>query len=445
LVQAVATGLSNSCSALVRQLLSTVVPLLSQGDFRSLQEAAFDILVSCSRSHATAVVEVVGWQELAKLTAEGEERPAWLPAKSLHLFLCGRLAVDVISNTSIPASAPEKEAREAITAGIGKGRFLGLYIECLEAATDRREWPIGTEAYHSVARLAELGVRLAALGHQRRLVRSLAPLTRAVESGEDNQTSRGALRALFALCEDVSCLEAMLAMDTFRSETLETLHKAGDEPEATELLSYLETMEQAFADVKMVLQDAKEHVRHAPGPMELAEIFRSIAPLDKELNPEQVLQAACKVPLLPHILKATVGSLNLNFTGFAARVYGTPTIVGWWPSQLEDVAQHLEQLGPVPGLPGLEKSVELFEEAAGGKKSITPQLILDVLLPAASLPLEGIVVETEILALGPKEMGFFDLVQWLGRLCIKLQEEKEEKEAEEKEANEKEALTKGAT
>jgi len=234
-------------------------------------------------------------------------------------------------------------------------------------------------------------------------------------------------------------------MDTFRSETLETLHKAGDEPEATELLSYLETMEQAFADVKMVLQDAKEHVRHAPGPMELAEIFRSIAPLDKELNPEQVLQAACKVPLLPHILKATVGSLNLNFTGFAARVYGTPTIVGWWPSQLEDVAQHLEQLGPVPGLPGLEKSVELFEEAAGGKKSITPQLILDVLLPAASLPLEGIVVETEIIALGPKEMGFFDLVQWLGRLCIKLQEEKEEKEAEEKEANEKEALTKGAT
>jgi hypothetical protein len=348
--------------------------------------------------------------------------------------------VDVVGNTPVPAAAPEQEAREAITAGIGKGRFLGLYIECLMAATDRREWPIGTEAYHSVVRLAELAVRLAALGHHRQLVKALAPLTRAVESGEDDQTSRGALRALFALCEDVSCLEAMLAMDKFRSETLETLHQAGDEPEATELLSYLETMEQAFADVRMLLQDVKGHVRHAPEPHKLAEIFRSLAPLDKELNPGQVLQAATKVPLLPHVVKATVGSSNLSFTGFAARVYGTPTILGWWPSQMEDVTQHLEQLGPVPGLPDLKKLVELFEEATGGKKSITPQVILDVLLPAASLPTEGTIVESEIIALGTKELGFLDLVEWLGRLCVTLQEERQEKEAEEKEAKEKECL-----
>merc|ERR1712151_993013 len=108
----------------------------------------------------------------------------------------------------------------------------------------------GTHAYHSVTNLAELAKKLAGLGHSRALVGVIQPLTKAIDLLIDTATTDTALRALQLLCLDLKCFNELSAMSTWRRESLDWMHKAGDVPAATDLLAYLEAVELAFMDAQ---------------------------------------------------------------------------------------------------------------------------------------------------------------------------------------------------
>merc|ERR1719461_1030571 len=95
-------------------------------------------------------------------------------------------------------------------------------------------------------------------------------------------------------------------MEAWRTDTLEGLHKAGDEPQASDLAAFLDTADLTLNAVQGVFDVAKVHTKHAPAVRDLTELFLHFAPLDKELTPEEVLQAATAVPLLTSAVKPTL-------------------------------------------------------------------------------------------------------------------------------------------
>merc|ERR1712217_756868 len=106
----------------------------------------------------------------------------------------------------------------------------------------------------------------------------------------------------------VECLNRLLAMESWRKDTLEMLHKSGDEPEATDLLSYLDTVDLSFQRAASLKEESKAFMVHAPSITALAEIFSQSAPLDKDVTASQILEFAPKIPLGPTAeLKAFVG------------------------------------------------------------------------------------------------------------------------------------------
>jgi len=213
-------------------------------------------------------------------------------------------------------------------------------------------------------------------------------------------------------------------MDAFRKDTLEVLHKSGDEPEATELLSYASCVELAFMAAETMRVASVSYNRHAPSVRRLAEVFAKYAPLDQEIDADQVCAAAIEVPIAPlAALKATLRTDRFTFQDFAERIYGSPTVVGWWPGLMEDAVVLLDTFAELPGLPCLRSLVAIFECAAGGKSYVGgASAMLEKVLVSAGLPTEGYVVEAELSALGTAELGFQDFVEWLGQLCLKLRE-----------------------
>jgi len=416
-------------------LLIEVVPLLLDTTFPTLTESAFDVVVQCSSSHAPEVASALGWSQLAVLVSDGQQRPEWLAAQPLQILLCGRLATNLLSSSSGPTALEGEQdirVREDMASGLINGRFLEYFIECLDAAVARREWPVGTQAYHSVLGLAEIAIKLAALGHSRRLVSAVAPLAKAVEIVIDDRTSRTALCALRSLCADVVCLEELLSMDAFRRDTLDMLHKCGDELEATELLAYLEVVELAFVGAQAALDSSRMYNLHAPTVQQLADLFSRFAHLDKEMDASQFLQAAAELPLAPSArVKATLNASGFGFQTFAERVYGTSTNLGFWPGFMEDTAAHLETLGDVPHMPSLVRAAELYERASAGKSCVkgAEALLAGEVLPLLGLSPEELVIETELMALGDGELEFKAFVEWVGQLCLKVRDQRMEADA----------------
>jgi len=146
---------------------------------------------------------------------------------------------------------------------LSDSHFLPYFAECLEASVSRREWPNGTNAYHSPARMAQLAGVLAGLGYQRQLSPCVGSLTKAVEVA-DTQTTRTALRGLRRLCEDIVCLQEFLKLQEFRRETLCALHRSGEEPDATTLLSFAEEVELALVGAQAAYDESLIYTPNAP-------------------------------------------------------------------------------------------------------------------------------------------------------------------------------------
>merc|ERR1719506_2327219 len=137
------------------ELLTDVVPLLRDVAFASLSEEAFEIMMSCSFTRPALVASAVGWPQLTALVSERQE--------PLQVLLCGSLAVNLLSSPP-PVEEADTRAREEMADRVTTGRFLGYFTECLEASVSRREWPQGSEAYHSSKRLADIASKLVAQG-----------------------------------------------------------------------------------------------------------------------------------------------------------------------------------------------------------------------------------------------------------------------------------------
>jgi len=236
------------------------------------------------------------------------------------------------------------------------------------------------------------------LGFRRQLVGVVAPLAKAVEINPDEQTTCSALLALKSLVTDLSCLEAFLALDEFRSETLEVLHLAGDEREATDLLSCTTSAENALAAAQATLDASSKLLKNPPSVKFLAELFNEHSALDGEVTKERLQQMLPKVPIGPakDIELALSGDKvsMFGFLAFAQRVYGTPTLLGWWPSLVEDTNTLWKQaafqaLQP----PSLCELLAYYELGSHGGSGVTADVILNEVLPAMKQPVEGDLVE----------------------------------------------------
>jgi len=378
------------------------------------------------------VVDAVGWQELSKMVDEGKGRPSWLPAEPLQIFLCGRLAANILSELA-PERQEDLQARECMAQKLAAGRFLEYYVEAFQAAVAKREWPVGTHAYHSIANLVELAKKLASLGHSRALVGAIQPLTKSIELLIDDVTTDAALRALQLLCLDLKCFNELSAMSTWRMEALDWMQKAGDVPAATDLSSYLEIVDLAFIDAQSTLDLSKNHMQHAPSVQQLAEIFSMLAPLDKALSSEQLLLAAERIPLGPkRAVYSSWGNATLDFRSFAEQIYGTPTFLGLWPSLMEDVAARLTKVDEgLLHMPNLADVVRLFDVASEGKRTLGAAAICEHVIPSIGVSQEEPTVEAEIGFLGFQQLEFKDFVNWLLQLCILLRDKQQEVEGNE--------------
>jgi len=442
-----AQALAASCeAALPLELLKEVAPLMSESLFKSIAEAAAEVMVSTSFTSPQDVCDVMKWEQVALLMSEKEGRPAWWPEDPLHVLLGGMLATNLLS---APRSESSSTVREEVVKRLKEGRFLGYFVECLHAAVDRREWPLASGAYHSQVRLAHVATRLANLGHAPKMLKTLEPLTQQVQQGiEDHRPS---LLALRALCGNFECLEAFLKLKEFRDDTLRQLQKVSEEEEAVELFAYTETVEEKLHDATNV-RDTAEGIAskaatkagkewtgrgwNAPTVRHLAQNFLLYSPLDQSITIPQAMMLALDIPLVPGASVKTAFSKacshnTLQFHDIARLVYGTARTTGLWPELMQDAALSLSEHSSVPRLPGLAQASELFEQCVGSGTTITAEIILDKLLPKAGLPVDGSAVEECFRQLhGDVKLGFTAFIDWLIQLCKKLQEEDAQKCAE---------------
>jgi len=210
---------------------------------------------------------------------------------------------------------------------------------------------------------------------------------------------------------------------------LEVLHKSGDEADATELASYLTGTEAMLGVAQAALEESSAFVHNAPSVHALAEAFATVCHLDGELTMEELPKVLRLVPVGPMVaVIAPIGKQQVfTFQNFAHRVYGTPTLLGWWPSLMEDTAALWAAPGRSARLPGLPDLVAFFEGAAKGASSIGGEALLEEVLPALGLPTEGQVAEqafAEILGVG--SLDLFHFAEWLSRFCARLSQLEQE-------------------
>lgn len=424
LVQAVVASPCDEAKSTVPELLREVAPKLTAQPFHVISHSVIDVLVSCSFHCPRAVAEAVTWPLLTAMVSESSERPKWLPAEPLFVLVCGVLVLNCLREEL--ESEPATTASNAAALCLADGGFLAHLPLAMEAAVQRREWPQDTGAFHSPGHLAECAHKLAELGYRRQLRGTVEPLAKAVETSPETRTHHAALRALRSICMDPVCLEVLLTMETFRGETLEHLHRSGDEPEATDLLSFCTSVENYLNAAHETFDVSKPHCAYAPNVSELAEIFARFVPLDCEMDMDLLAKSLRDVPVGPSA--AVFASLSgggkaqkLNFQQFAEHIYGTPTLLGWWPSLMERAAAERYSLGDVALLPGLVGLLALFESSAGGDTKIGKDTLLQITLPTAGLPVEGVVVEDAFAELRFDEaLEFPAFAGWVSKIYVGL-------------------------
>jgi len=381
--------------------------------FAQLGEAALDVLASVSFAHPTAAIENLGWSKMAALLEERDSPPE-SGTEQLQVLVCGLLAANCLA-------AGDGSAAEEVHNRLASGSFFRLYAQCLAASVAREAWPQDSNTYHSPRRLARAASRLATLGFRRELLPAMTLLPRIVEGFGDGAPVE-ALKALKSLAADAECLEALLMEETFR-ETLDGLHR--DLPEARELLSYMELVESAMA----AGQSAKAAQAHenpmAPSVMQLTDIFGNFSPLDGRMDLVHLASICAAVPLAPAeaVRRSLQSETSLTLQSFLEHVYGTPTILGWWPSLMEELAS-LAASTVGAGGPGLGQLVASFEAASGGRSGLPIQELHDVLLPSIGIETDGAVIEAKFAELhGSAPLSFKDFMRWIADLFVRLEAE----------------------
>mmetsp|Transcript_8094 Transcript_8094/g.14925 ORF Transcript_8094/g.14925 Transcript_8094/m.14925 type:complete len:661 (+) Transcript_8094:71-2053(+) len=432
LVQAVVASHCEQVSTTVPALVHQIVPILTiHQPFQAIVEVAVDVLVSSSFHCPSYVAKAVSWPMLAAMLAEEADvdRPAWLPANPLSTLVCGLMCMNVVGE--LVSNESDEAARRLLIARIDGGLFIEHFKMATEAAVARREWPLGSSAFHSPSRLALIASILAQNGYANRLASTVEPLAEFVGSSNDQAAVHNALRALLGLCRaDVDCLEKMLALTEFRSTVLTTMHISDAQPDATALYLFTAGVEQRFAESQVALQILQGYCYHAPSISDLAKIFIRFAPLDGELSAEQMLQALPLVPVGPavDVRTAILGDgrpRQFNFYTYAEHIYGTPELLGLWPSLMEDSAATWKSSGTAACLPELKDLVALFDKGANGSETIDADGVLREVLPTAGLPISSTDdnVRDDLAALhceGPFNLKEF--VEWMCNFCAHVEQ-----------------------
>lgn len=400
------------------KLVAEVTPMLTS-TFVVLARATFDVLVSISFGNPSAVLDALSWNTVASWLAVGREpgNAEWLDHDNLTQLACGYLAVNVLA---LPPSGSDSDYaphfRQLTLEWLRTSNFLEFFVLAMEAAVTQREWPAHSGAYHSVSRLASMVSVLAGLGFRRELTRAVSPLASLVETSPDEATTRLGLLALRSLVDDFACLETFLPLGDFRSETLELLHKAGDEKEASDLLSYSTAAENALAAANATFEQSG--LSSPPNVKILAELFNEHAPMDGELSKTQLFAILSRVPIGP--AKDVEASLSgdktctFDFAAFAQRVYGSPTLLGWWPSLMEEThsmwsTPEFQELHP----PRLTEVLSYYELGAKGMSGVTSDVILSEILPMWKKPVEGELVEDLFAEIRGETLKFKEFVSWM--------------------------------
>mmetsp|Transcript_20710 Transcript_20710/g.48379 ORF Transcript_20710/g.48379 Transcript_20710/m.48379 type:complete len:566 (+) Transcript_20710:75-1772(+) len=388
-------------------------PYLQAGHgFAQLSEAALDVLTSISFVNPGAVISHLGWSKMHELLQEGEAPPS-TAAQELQVLVCGLLSANCLPIAD-GATAEELKGR------LAHGSFFQFYAKCLECSTRREAWPQGSNTFHAPRRLARCARTLAAQGFRRQLLPATTLLPRAVEASSDGAVHE-AIEALKELAADALCLEALLAEEGFR-ETLELLHR--QEGVGTELLSYLELVENAMA-AGQAAKNAQAHENpFAPSVIDLTEIFSRHAALDGKMDVSYLGWVCAAVPLCPvaTVQRSLHSETALSLQSFLEHVYGTPTILGWWPSMMEEPAAMVASVAT--SVPDLGRLCAAYEAATDGRGTLQIQELHDVLLPSLEVSIDGPVIEAKFAELhGSQPLSFKEFVTWMTDLFDRLRQE----------------------
>lgn len=359
----------------------------------------------------------------------------WLASSPLQIFLGGMLAVNalkVCEPGNEATAASQAELRELLTGG----QFFKFLPLALDAAIERREWPLSSGAYHSPARLACLTQTLACLKLGFNDMNAILPLlAKAAENAYHEGASTvvaAALRALLQLSQaDVGCLEIVLALTEFRAQVLDEISKTDDE-DACALLDYLNACETHIAAARAARDVCLTYCKHAPTVENLSRCFATCACLDQTITIAQATEAVRRVPVGPSSELAVLAYLtSMTFTDFAHQVYGTPEVLGFWPSLMEDIAAEREYMfegDATLELPGLSDLLLAYELGSSGcTEGVLPDRLLSHVLPSLGLPSDdNLTVEAafdEVKFEPP--MVFKPFARWVHHLCLKLKQASE--------------------
>merc|ERR1712232_363832 len=209
--------------------------------------------------------------------------------------------------------------------------------------------------------------------------------------GGDSLVVAEALKSLLILSrEDVGCLEIISGFAAFREGVLTEIANSNDE-DACALLDYLQICDKQLAAARETRNVCLTYCKHAPAVENLSRCFARFAHFDETISLDQASQAARLVPIgptaEPNIL---TNSGRMDFTAFAHQVYGTPEVLGFWPSLMEDIAAERDYMfegDALLELPSLTDIISAFDSACGGcTEGISPDRLLSHVLPALGLP-----------------------------------------------------------
>lgn len=357
----------------------------------------------------------------------------WLPSSPQQTVLCGFLAVNMLricepGNEAVAMA--QSELRSLLTAG----QFFNFLPLAFDAAIERREWPLSSGAYYSPRRLVLITQTLA----QQRLgfneVQPMLPLlARAVEKGfsmGDSVMVTDAMQSLLLFArDDVGCLETVSALAEFRAGLLTDIANSNDEV-ACSLLDYLNASDAHMAAATATRDLCLTYCKHAPTVENLSRCFAKFAHFDQAIDQEQAKAAARLVPIGPsceiHILS---NAATMTFTQFAHQVYGTPEVLGFWPSLMEDIVAERDSMfegDAVRDLPSLTDIMDAYDSGcAGCTEGVTAERLLNHVLPTLGLPPadDSRTVETafdEVKFEPP--MLFKPFARWIHQLCFQLKQ-----------------------
>lgn len=173
--------------------------------------------------------------------------------------------------------------------------------------------------------------------------------------------------------------------------------------------------------------------KNAPSVRFLAELFNEHAPMDGELSRHQLSQILCRVPVGPS--KDVDASLSgdkacrLGFAALAQHIYGTPTLLGWWPSLMEDtnslwMTAAFQELNP----PSLADLLYYYELGAKGMSGVGSDVILQEVLPAWKQTVEGELVEELFAEIRGETLSFKEFGVWMWRYFLAVDKQRKDEE-----------------